>query len=79
MELKKIFPGPNGFLADFFFQIFLDVIKDDIMAPKSFIKKGCYCQVSISSSNQVTKGCRAKKIRQYSLVCLLNVSFEKNH
>lgn len=76
MEHNKA-PGPDGFPAEFF-QVFWEVIKDDLMAMFRDFHKG---ELPLHSLNfgiitLLPKQNEARMIQQYRPICLLNVSFK---
>nr|ABA93862.1 retrotransposon protein, putative, unclassified [Oryza sativa Japonica Group] len=76
MEHNKA-PGPDGFPGKFY-QVFWDVIKDDLTAVFRDFHGG---NLSLESLNfgiitLLPKNKEARKIQQYIPICLLNVSFK---
>lgn len=70
-------PGPVGFPSEFY-QVFWDVIKEDLMAMFHDFHR---CSLSLFSLNfgiitLLPKKVDAKQIQQYRPICLLNVSFK---
>jgi len=70
-------PGPDGFPPEFY-QVFWNVIKDDLMALFTDFHKG---ELPLHSLNfgtiiLIPKSKEAKQIQQYRPICLLNVSFK---
>jgi hypothetical protein len=76
MEHNKA-PGPDGFPAEFY-QVFWEVIKDDLMAVFRDFHRG---NLSLNNLNfgiitLLPKNKEARQIQQYRPICLLNVSFK---
>lgn len=70
-------PGPDGFPPEFY-QVFWNVIKEDLIALFEEFHRG---SLSLHSLNYGTiillpKSSEAKQIQQYRPICLLNVSFK---
>ena len=76
MEHNKS-PGPDGFPAEFF-QVFLFVIKDDLMALFEDFHRGNLPLYSLNFGTIILlPKCKdATTIQQYRPICLLNVSFK---
>jgi len=73
----KTVPGPDGFPPEFY-QVFWNVIKDDLMPLFIDFNKG---ELPLHSLNfgtiiLIPKSKEAKQIQQYRPICLLNVSFK---
>ena len=76
MEHNKA-PGPDGFPAEFY-QVFWEVIKKDLLARFSDCyeeKLPLFC-LNFGVISLIPKTNDAKKIQQYRLICVLNVSFK---
>ena len=76
MEHNKA-PGPDGFPAEFY-QVFWEVIKKDLLALFSDFyeeKLPLFC-LNFGVISLIPKTNDAKKIQQYRLICVLNVSFK---
>ena len=76
MEHNKA-PGPDGFLVEFY-QVFWNLIKDDLMALFTDFHKE---ELNLYSLNfgiimLIPKVQEATKIQQYRPICVLNVSFK---
>ena len=76
MEHNKA-PGPDGFLVEFY-QVFWNLIKDDLMALFTDFHKE---ELNLYSLNfgiitLIPKIQKATKIQQYRPICVLNVSFK---
>ena len=70
-------PGPDGFPPEFY-QVFWNIIKDDLMALFTYFHKG---ELPLHNLNfgtiiLIPKSKEAKQIQQYRPICLLNVSFK---
>jgi hypothetical protein len=76
MEHNKA-PGPDGFPAEFY-QVFLGVIKDDLLAMFREFHKDTLNLFSLNFGiiNLIPKIENATKIQQYRPICVLNVSFK---
>jgi hypothetical protein len=70
-------PGPDGFPTEFY-QVFWEVIKDDLMALFKEFHNGTLPLFSLNFGIIVLlpKRADAKQIQQYRPICLLNVSFK---
>ena len=75
MEHNKA-PGPDGFPPEFY-QVFWDLIKEDLMALFMEFHMGTLPRNSLNFGTIILlpKIKDAKKIQQYKPICLLNVSF----
>ena len=76
MEHNKA-PGPDGFPAEFY-QVFWDVIKEDLMALFQDFHQGTLPLHSLNFGTIILlpKKSEAKQIQQLRPICLLNVSFK---
>ena len=76
MEHNKA-PGPDGFPAEFY-QVFWEVIKDDLMALFTDFHKEDLNLFSLNFGiiTLIPKVQEATKIQQYRPICVLNVSFK---
>ena len=76
MEHNKA-PSPDGFPAEFY-QVFWDVIKDDMLDLFRDFHNGTLSLFSLNFSTIILlpKCAEAMKIQQYRPICLLNVSFK---
>jgi len=76
MEHNKA-PGPDGFPPEFY-QVFWDLLKDDLMAMFMEFHEGTLPLNSLNFGTIILlpKKKDAKVIQQYTLICLLNVSFK---
>ena len=76
MEHNKA-PGPDGFPAEFY-QVFWEVIKDDLMALfTDFHKEDLNLFIlNFGIITLIPKVQEATKIQQYRPICVLNVSFK---
>ena len=76
MEHNKA-PGPDGFPVEFY-QVFWNLIKDDLMALFTDLHKEELNLYSLSFGiiTLIPKIQEATKIQQYRLICVLNVSFK---
>ena len=76
MEHNKAI-GPDGFPAEFY-QVFWDVIKEDLMALFQDFHQGTLPLHSLNFGTIILlpKKSKAKQIQQYRPICLLNVSFK---
>ena len=76
MEHNKA-PGPNGFPAEFY-QVFWEVIKDDLMALFTDFHNEDLNLFSLNFGiiTLIPKVQEATKIQQYRPICVLNVSFK---
>ena len=76
MEHNKA-PGPNGFPVEFY-QVFWEVIKDDLMSLfTDFHKKDLNLfSLNFGIITLIPKVQEATKIQQYRPICVLNVSFK---
>ena len=73
----NIAPGPDGFPAEFY-QVFWEVIKDDLMALFTDFHKEDLNLFSLNFGiiTLIPKVQEATKIQQYRPICVLNVSFK---
>ena len=76
MEHNKA-PGPDGFLVEFY-QVFWNLIKDDLMAFFTDFHKEDLNLYSLNFGiiTLIPKIHEATKIQQYRPICVLNVSFK---
>jgi hypothetical protein len=76
MEHNKA-PGPDGFPAEFY-QVFWDLIKDDLLSLFHEFHKGHLPLFSLNFGiiTLLPKQKEAKQIQQFRPICLLNVSFK---
>ena len=76
MEHNKA-PGPNGFPVEFY-QVFWEVIKEDLMAIFTEFHEGKLLLHSLNFGiiTLLPKQKEARQIQQYRPICLLNVSFK---
>jgi hypothetical protein len=76
MEHNKA-PGPDGFPSEFY-QVFWNLIKDDLMALFIDFHHGSLLLNSLNFGTIILlpKNKEAKMIQQYRPICLLNVSFK---
>ena len=76
MEHNKA-PGPDGFLVEFY-QVFWNLIKDDLMALFTDFHKEDLNLYSLNFGiiTLIPKIHEATKIQQYRPICVLNVSFK---
>ena len=76
MEHNKA-PGPDGFLVEFF-QVFWEIIKEDLMALfKDFHKERLpLYSLNFGVITLLPKTVEAKQIQQYRPICVLNVCFK---
>ena len=76
MEHNKA-PGPDGFPAEFY-QVFWEIIKDDLMALfRDFHKEDLNLfSLNFGIITLIPKSTEATKIQQYRPICVLNVSFK---
>jgi len=76
MEHNKA-PGPDGFPVEFY-QVFWNLIKDDLMALFSDLHKEVLNLYSLNFGiiTLIPKIQEATKIQQYRLICVLNVNFK---
>ena len=76
MEHNKA-PGPDGFPAEFY-QVFWEVIKDDLMALFADFHNEDLNLFSLNFGiiTLIPKVQEATKIQQYRPICVLNVSFK---
>lgn len=78
MEMKEnSAPGPNGFRVSFF-KKFWSVMKDDILALFYDLNKGLLDikRLNFGVITLVPKVKEANVIKQYRLICLLNVDYK---
>jgi mannosylglycoprotein endo-beta-mannosidase len=70
-------PGPDGFPLEFY-QVFWNVIKDDVMAMFTDFHKreSLLHSLNFKTIILIPKSKEAKQMQQYGLICLLNVSFK---
>jgi hypothetical protein len=70
-------PGPDGFPAEFY-QVFWSLIKDDLMSMFKDFHTGelRLFRLNFGIITLLPKGQEAKKIQQYRLIYMLNVSFK---
>ena len=70
-------PGPDGFLAKFY-QVFWEVIKDDLMALFADFHNEDLNLFSLNFGiiTLIPKVQEATKVQQYRPICVLNVSFK---
>jgi hypothetical protein len=76
MEYNKV-PGPDGFPPEFY-QVFWDLLKDDLMAMFMEFHEGTLPLNSLNFGTIILlpKKKDVKVIQQYRPICLLNVSFK---
>jgi hypothetical protein len=76
MEHNKA-PGPDGFLTEFY-QVFYDLIRNDIMALFREFHRGNLPLYSLNFRTIILlpKCVEALKIQQYRSICLLNMSLK---
>jgi hypothetical protein len=70
-------PGPDGFPVEFY-QVFWNVIKEDLMALFREFHKGSLALNSLNFGTIILlpKSKEANQIQQYRPICMLNVSFK---